>query len=156
MRTNIAEKLLKIVSDIDERAHVSLTRLTVLKKWLEPSGRLPAFAIWVGLRAISSREKTSGEAAALFRQARALLAGVDPVRPHLARRAAETLYDRLLEFQNERQKQRWGPVRLIQDWNLLLVEKVLAIWLWYRKSPAHGYGLALVHWAREGRRNRTR
>ena len=142
MRTTIAEKLLKIVNEIDERAHVSLTRLTVLKKWFEPSGRLPAFAIWVGSRASSRKEKTGDGAAALFRQARALLAGVDPVRPHLDRQAAETLHYRLQEFQNEHQNQRWGPVRLIRDWDLMLVEQALAIWLWHGKSPAHGYKLA--------------
>ena len=35
MRTNIPEKLLKIVEEIDENGNASLTRLTVLKKWLE-------------------------------------------------------------------------------------------------------------------------
>ena len=53
MRTNIPEKLLKIVEEIDENGNASLTRLTVLKKWLERPERLSAFAIWVAARAVS-------------------------------------------------------------------------------------------------------
>ncbi len=47
MRTNIPEKLLKIVEEIDERGDANLTRLAVLKKWFERPERLSAFAIWV-------------------------------------------------------------------------------------------------------------
>ena len=142
MRTNVPEKLIQIIEEIDASGDASLTRLTVLKKWFGHSNRLPAFALWVGSRASSRKGKTAGDAAALFRQARALLAGVDPLQPDLNRQAARTLHDRLREFQNEYQNQRWGPVRIIQNWNLLLVEKALALWLWHGKSPADGYKLA--------------
>ena len=57
MRTNIPEKLLKIVEEIDENGNASLTRLTVLKKWLERPERLSAFAIWVAARAVSAKAK---------------------------------------------------------------------------------------------------
>ena len=57
MRTNIPEKLLKIVEEIDEHGNASLTRLTVLKKWLERPERLSAFAIWGrGARGFSQRQ----------------------------------------------------------------------------------------------------
>ena len=141
-RTNIPEKLLKIVNEIDEHGNANLTKLTVLKKWYEYSDRLPVFAIWVASRASSRKGKTGGDAAALFRQARVLLANVDVVRPELDRQAAETLHDRLRRFQIEYENQRWGPVRIIRNWNLMLVEQALAIWLWYGDSPAQGYKLA--------------
>jgi hypothetical protein len=57
----------------------------------------------------------------------------------------------LRDFQNEYQNQRWGPVRVIHNWNLLLVEQGLAICLWHAEastelsrtsSPSHGYKLA--------------
>jgi hypothetical protein len=57
MRTNIPEKLLKIVEEIDEKGNASLTRLTVLKKWLERPERLSVFAIWVAARAVSRKGK---------------------------------------------------------------------------------------------------
>ena len=57
MRTNIPEKLFKIVQEIDENGNASLTRLTVLKKWLERPERLSAFVIWVVARAVSRKGK---------------------------------------------------------------------------------------------------
>lgn len=50
MRTKVPEKLIKIIDDIDTQGNASLTRLTVLKKWFEASGRknnnrLRAFAV---------------------------------------------------------------------------------------------------------------
>jgi hypothetical protein len=78
--TDIPEKLLKIAADIAERGNANLTRLTVLKKWFGHPGRLPPFAIWVASRAISGKGKTGVEATELFRQARALLARVNPYR----------------------------------------------------------------------------
>jgi hypothetical protein len=91
-------------------------------------------------RAISG--KTGGAAAGLFKEARALLAGLDKFRPARDREAAESLHDRLREFQNEHQRQKWVSVRVVHNWNLLLVEEALAICIWDPNSPAHGYTLA--------------
>ncbi len=140
--TDIAEKLLKISGEITSRGNVNLTRLTVLKKWFAHPGRLPPFAIWVARRAISGKGKTGAEATELFRQARALLAGVNPYAPKVNRKSANALHDRLQTFQNEYQSHHWGPVRIIHNWDLLLVEKALAICLWYADSAALGYKLA--------------
>ncbi len=142
MRTNIPEKLLKIVEEIDENGNASLTRLTVLKNWLARPERLSAFAIWVAARAVSRKAKTIGSAAELFRAARTLLAGLDKIRPELDRSATQALHDGLRDFQNEYQNQRWGPVRIVHNWNLMLVEQALAIYLWHLDSSAHGYKLA--------------
>ena len=142
MRTKIPEKLLKIVEEIDTQGQANLTRLTVLKKWFERPGRLTAFALWVAARATSRKGKTGGTAAGLFKEARALLAGLDKFRPALGREAAESLHDRLREFQNEHQRQKWVSVRIVHNWNLLLVEEALAICIWYPNSPVHGYTLA--------------
>jgi hypothetical protein len=142
MRTNIPEKLLKIVEEIDENGNASLTRLTVVKKWLEQPERLSAFAIWVTARAVSRKGKTTGAAAELFRAARTLLVGLDKVRPKMDRQAAQALHDHLRDFQDEYQDQRWARVRIIHNWNLMLVEHGLAICLWHLDSPTHGYKLA--------------
>ena len=143
MRTTVPEKLLKIVVDIDASGQANLTRLTVLKKWFERPGRLTAFALWVAARATSRKGKAGGAVAAgLFKESRALLDGLDKFRPALDREAAESLHDRLREFQNEHQRQKWVSVRVVHNWNLLLVEEALAICIWYPSSPAHGYKLA--------------
>jgi hypothetical protein len=118
MRTNIPEKLLKIVEEIDENGNASLTKLTVLKKWLERPERLSAFAIWVASRATSRKGKTVGPAAELFRLARTLLADVDKIRPKVDRPAAQALHNCLRDYQNEHQNQHWGPVRIIRKPNI--------------------------------------
>jgi hypothetical protein len=53
MHTPVAQKLLKIADDIASKGDAALTRLTVLKKWFDQPGRLPAFALWMAYRAIA-------------------------------------------------------------------------------------------------------
>jgi len=142
MRSSSPEKLLQLVDEIGAKGSASLTRLTILKEWFERPERLSAFALWVATRATSRKGKTGGAAAELFRDARTLLRGLDKVRPKPNRQTALRLRDRLRAFQNDYQKQRWGRVRVIHNWNLLLVEKGLAIYLRHADSPTHGYQLA--------------
>lgn len=142
MRTSVPEQLLKIIDEIDAHGQANLTRLTVLKKWFVRPTRLSAFALWVAGRAVSRRGKTSGAAATLFLEARTLLAGLDPITPQLDRQAAGRLHDHLRDYQNEYKSQKWGPVRIVRNWNLLLVEKALSLCLWHDQSPSHGYKLA--------------
>jgi hypothetical protein len=59
------------------------------------------------------------------------------------RQAALTMDDRLRDFQNEYQSQRWGPVRIVHNSNLMLVEHGLNVYLWRRAYPTHGYLLAI-------------
>jgi hypothetical protein len=142
MRTAVPEKLLKIVEEIDERGNANLTKLTVLKKWFEHPGRLPAFAVWVARRAVARKGKTSGVAGEFFREAKTLLAGPDKVHPEIDRQAAEVLHDHLRDFQNEYREDRWGRIRIIHHWNLVLIEYGLAVYLWRSGSPTRGYKLA--------------
>ena len=145
MRTAVPEKILKIIDDIDTKGNASLTRLTVLKKWFEHPGRLPAFALWVARRAAGRPGKTKGEYAALLREAGALLGPASTRESVFAqpdRRAAEDLHTRAKAAQNEFKNQQWGPVRIVHCWPLLLVEEGLAIYLWRADSPSHGYKLA--------------
>jgi hypothetical protein len=143
MRTNIPEKLLNIADEIDTEGYANLTRLTVLKKWFERPERLRAFAVWVAGRATSRKGKTAGEAGGLFKEARGLLVNVNKYDPQLDREAAQALYYRLRAFQNEHKAQSCGPVRIIKNWNLLLVEEGLRIYLGLGDAtPSAGYKLA--------------
>ncbi len=142
MRTPVPEKLLKIVEDIDAQGDANLTRLTVLKKWFEKPGRLKPFALWIASRASSRKGKTKGEAAELFREARKLLVDIQEHSPKLDHTRAERLHSRLVEFQDEYRNDRWGRVRIINNWQLLLVEKGLAIALGRNATPSAGYKLA--------------
>lgn len=143
MRTSVPEKIIKIIDEIDAKGNANLTRLTVLKKWFERPGRLPAFGLWVAARAASRKGKTAGVAGELFDEARNLLVGRKIGAPGPDQTAAEDLHKRLRDFQNEYRNQNWGPVRIVHHWNLLLVEEGLAIYLWHHHSPSHGYKLAV-------------
>jgi hypothetical protein len=145
MRTQVPEKLLAIVEEIDVQGHASLTRLTVLKKWFEHPGRLPAFGLWIAKRAAGRKGKTKAAAGALLNEAHALL-GTTATREGFLRAvelsAAKRLHDRARDFQNEFQRQQRVPVRIIHCWPLLLVEQGLALYLGPAASPTEGYKLA--------------
>ncbi|QDV73728.1 hypothetical protein [Botrimarina mediterranea] len=145
MRTTVPEKLLKIADDISETGSANLTRLTVLKKWFETPGRLGPFAIWVADRATSRRGKTKGEAGKLFRDARALLTDLDRVEPTINAEAAELLHAKLVAYQDDYRTDRWGRIRIVNNWQLLLIEKGLAIALSRRPHPSEGYKLAAAY-----------
>jgi hypothetical protein len=149
MRTAIPEKILKIIQDLDARGNVSLTRLTVLKKWFEAPGRLSAFGLWLARRAAGRKGKTKGAAGALLDETRALL-GTSSMRESLFqqidRAAAENLHDRARSFHGEFQQQQWGPVRIIHCWPVLLVEQGLALHIGLQRHPGDGYKLA-ADWA---------
>lgn len=145
MRSDVPEKLLAIVEEIDAHGHASLTRLTVLKKWFEHPGRLPAFGLWVARRAAGRKGKIKAEAGALLDEARTLLGSTatrESFTQPLDRGAAQTLHRRARDFHNEFQQQQWGPVRIIHCWPLLLVEQGLALQLGEADSPSAGYKLA--------------
>ena len=137
------EKLLKIVADMDVHGQALLTRLTVLKKWFEQPERLCAFAIWVATRAVLRKGKVPAIAAEIFMEARKWLRGLDHSRAMPKREAARKLHDRLRAFQSEYRKQRWGPVRMIRNRDLLVVEEALAILLWHYLRP-----LTVTRWRR--------
>lgn len=143
MRTNIPEKLLKIADEIEENGQANLIRLTVLKKWFDRPYRLASCAVFVANRASGRKGKTTGEAAELFREARALLSKASILAPDIARNEAEKLHTRLKAFQNEHKKMAWGPVRIVQNNNLFLIEEGLRIYLWRADSPSDGYRLAV-------------
>ena len=149
MRAAVAEKILKIIADINTQGNVSLTRLTVLKKWFEGPGRLPAFGLWIAQQAADHKGKTEDEADTLLDEARALL-GSAATNENLDKRvdwaAAKSLHDRARDLQNEFQNQQWGPVRIIHCWPLLLVEGGLALHLDRAVTPSDGYRLA-ADWA---------
>jgi hypothetical protein len=68
-RVSTSEKIRRIVHDIDLRGNAPLTRLTVLKKWLEAPNRLLALGLWITSRAATDNAGKEPEAAALIEKA---------------------------------------------------------------------------------------
>jgi hypothetical protein len=141
-RTTISDKLREIVVAIEQHGSVNLTRLTVIKKWLEVPNHLSSFAIFIADRASRRKTKTTKEAGELIREARTLLADVDELAPNIPHKAATRLHLSLHAFQNEQRNIPWGPVRIISDHNLFLIECGLHIYLGHGDTPTEGYRLA--------------
>jgi hypothetical protein len=145
MQTDIPEKLLSIVDEIEHRGSANLTRLTVIKKWFQQPGRLLSFGLWVARRAAGRKGKTKGEAGRLLNEARDLL-GKTSTREDFFRKidaaAARRLYEKARDFQNTYNRNHFGPVRIITCKPLLLVEKGLALYLSLAQTPEEGYQLA--------------
>jgi hypothetical protein len=144
MPTSTADKLTAVVTQIAAQGNVEVLRLTVLKKWFERPGRLPAFALWVASRAAGQGRDAEESVSVLCGEARALLEHRGP-RGRLDRDAAERLYQRVRSFQSTYQRGKWGPVRIVKDANLLLIEEALALYLWHVNSPSVGYKLAVAY-----------
>jgi hypothetical protein len=142
-RPNISDKLRKIAAEIERRGSANLTRLTVLKKWFEVSSHLSSFAIFIADQASRQKTKAPKEAAELLRETRTLLADVDVLAPKIPRAAATKLHRGLRAFQNEYRDAPWGPVRIIHNHNLFLIECGLDIYLGHGDTPTAGYRLAV-------------
>jgi len=139
---DIPYKMQKIVDDIEKRGNVSLTRLTVLKKWFERPSRLPSFGIFIARRAVSHTRGTTEETRELFREAQSFLADVDVFDPTIPRTGAARLCTRLEAFQSQYQKLKWTSVRVIHNMDLFFVESGLRLYLGNGASPAEGYRFA--------------
>ena len=146
-RQSISDKLRKITTDIELHGYANLTRLTVLKKWLELSNHLTKFAIFIACQASKERTQSTKQAADLLHEAHNLLADVDVTTPRIPRATAAKLRARLKEFQNDYRGSKWGKLRIIHNNNLFLVESGLDIYLGYAATPSEGYRLAVNYCA---------
>jgi hypothetical protein len=73
MPTSTADKLTAIVTQIAAQGNADVLRLTVLKKWFERPGRLPAFALWMASRAVEQGRYSGESASDLFAETQTLL-----------------------------------------------------------------------------------
>jgi hypothetical protein len=134
----ILEKLNAVIREIDSSGRANPTRLTVLKKWFEQTGRLPAFGLWIAARAASRAGIPDGTAGELSEEARGILTGWLREEGSPPRADAVRLRARLRALQDTYQRQKWGSVRVIKDRNLLLVEEGLGLYLAEDISASRG------------------
>jgi hypothetical protein len=139
---DISRKLQKIIADIHECGHASVTRLTVLKKWFEIPDRVPFFGVSIAKQTLKQVGKATKEAVELLHEASEMLADVDVFDRNIPRNDAISLHARLKSFQNERRELKWTSVRVIHNQSLFLVEGGLRLYIGHCISPAAGYRLA--------------
>ena len=143
MPSSIQDKFASIIAEIDRTGHADVLRLTVLKKWFEQPRRRRAFGLWVAERAAARGDAATGEAGELFALARAVLLELPPAGTRPGWTETERLYRRLRAFQDDFTRQQWGPVRIIRNHDLLLMEEGLALYLGLRTAPTDAYRLAV-------------
>ena len=142
MRTNIPEKIVSILQDVDRLGSQDPSRLTVLKKWFQMPSRLKSIAIFVAKRASSRSSKVKSDEKELFRLSRELLNGVDLIKPSVDKRKARELCRKLHDFQKDHRSTRWAVIRIIKNWNLFLIEEGLQIYLNSTYDVGAAYKLA--------------
>ena len=144
-RVSTSEKIRQIVQDIDLRGNAPLTRLTVLKKWLEAPNRLPALGLWIASQAATDNAGKEPEEAALIEKARVFLQGLNEAGNRdrrLNRGSIEALQKEAAQYKREFRGQQWGPVRVVNSWPLYLIEEGLALVLEGHPHPSNGYKFA--------------
>lgn len=99
MPTSTADKLTAVIGQIAAQGNAEALRLTVLKKWFERPGRLPAFALWVASRAVEQGRYSGESASDLFADTQQLLQHRG-IGGGLDRDAAERLHHRLRSYQS--------------------------------------------------------
>lgn len=141
MPITIHDKFASILAEIERTGSAETQRLTVLKKWFEPGGRLRAFAYWMIERIVAEQQASSSEAEALITEAGTILYATDNTgttnwvgMQHLLRR--------LQAFQSEYRRVKSYQVRIIHDRSVLLLEEAFRIILRQADQPADGYRLA--------------
>lgn len=68
---------------------------------------------------------------------------MDRFQPRLDPQADDLIHAKLYAFQDAFRRAKWGDVRIINNWNLLLVEKSLALLLGREDTPAAAYRLVV-------------
>ncbi len=120
-------KLDEIIEAIRRKERVDITRLTVVKKLCEDHEAARAFALFIARRALVRLREKKGERRYLTLANRAIREMKSaPARPteDVNWPLLEAL-GAIREVQNEFKSTRWGMVRTIKCWDLLIVEKAL-------------------------------
>ena len=142
MPTEIPEKIVSILRDIEELGSQEPTRLVVLKKWFQVPSRLRFFGVFIAQRASCRGGKGKAGEKELFILTKTLLRGIDVYKPSIDKRKARKLCSQLHEFQNDHKRTGWAVVRIIKNWNLFLVEQGLKLFLGDNMDAAAGYKVA--------------
>ncbi len=148
MRSNIPEKVIQLINEIDRLGQADPAGLTVMRKWLDDPPRLLAFAVWVAQRTAARKGKTTGTAGALLDETRALLPseyGEGRVRPSPDRAVAAELHARFKTWLDSADGPGSDPKAAAKNRKLQVVEQALSVILWHQDSQEHGYRLAVDH-----------
>ena len=130
-------KLEEIIEAIRRRERVEITRLTVVKKLCEDHEAARAFALFLARKAQVRLREKKGERRYLPLANRAIR-GMKSAPDQLAENYDGPLLGLLREIEEEQNQYRsikWGVVRSIKCWDLLIVEKALRAFIRTYEAP---------------------
>lgn len=134
------EKLNNIIHDIDALGPQNPLRLTVLKKWFNSKSRIISFSAFIIKQSLVSGSKVKDKTQKLlFDEINQMFKDVNIFSPVIKRGKAEKLIDKLQDCQNEYKKVSWNVVRIINNWDLMLIEKALNILVYYPDDVKYCY-----------------
>jgi hypothetical protein len=143
MTSNVPDKIVHLLNELESNGFLNTTRLTVLKKWFDHSNRLIQFTFFIAKKAISQKGKVKDKKAIeLFKNAKTLFNDNVNKKNRFNKILAEKLLDELKEYQNDYKKIPFGVARIIRNQKLLLIEKAIKICLYYQNDVTLGYQLA--------------
>ena len=131
------QKLEEIIEAIRRRERVEITRLTVVKKLCEDHEAARAFALFLARKAQVRLREKKGERRYLPLANRAIR-GMKSAPAQLAENYDGPLLGLLREIEEEQNQYRsikWGVVRSIKCWDLLIVEKALRAFIRTYEAP---------------------
>jgi hypothetical protein len=145
------QALAKIAADLHQGQHFNITRLTILKSLCSDPDAAAKFALHIA-KAAQRRFKArppSDTKQTTHQQYGRLIAGAIPVMTRYSKAPTEdnrerlrNFYQRAREAQSKVQHQQWADVRIIECWELLIVETAMECLLHPSIAPLTAYQVA--------------
>ncbi len=144
------QALAKIAADLRQGQHFNITRLTIIKSLCSDPDAAAKFAAYIAkLAQRQFKARRPDDTKSTTEQYGQLIAAVIPaIARYLKSPTEETksklweLYERAKEAQNKVEHQQWADVRIIECWELLIVEKAMECMLHPMHASIIGYQVA--------------
>jgi hypothetical protein len=140
------QTLASLAADLHHGKHFNITRLTILKSLCSAPDATAKFAVCIAKLAQRQFEARSGNKKPEYKQ---LITRAIPAMNRFLKSPTDTTEAKLWELrddakqaQNKFEHQRWGSVRIIECWELLIVETAMECLLYPSHSSILGYQLA--------------
>jgi hypothetical protein len=141
--------LTQIAADLRQGKDYNITRLTMLKSLCSDEDAAAQFALYIAKKTQQAM-KRPGRSPSKTQQRYQRLVGsaVRRITKHLKEETPETksalhdVHSKIRDVQDRYEHQRWGPVRIIESTELLVVETALECVLYPWASSDLGYRLA--------------
>ena len=145
------QALAKIAADLRHGKDYNITRLTLIESLCSDPDAAAKFALHIAkLAQRQFKARRSGDTKPTKRQEYGrLIAAAIPAMTRYLKSPTETtksklweLYERAKEAQNKVEHQQWADVRIIECWELLIVEKAMECMLYPMHASIIGYQVA--------------